>query len=110
MDFMVHLNSGKPDFWPFYLPYHRCILACSAFYFMISLGYQSLKRSIMKKLTFILCLLAIASSSFATDVNEEVLKIFSAKPIPMPKHYLVGTETGLHGLFHQKRRQLPRYV
>ncbi len=31
----------------------------------------------MKKLTFILCLLATTLSSFAADVNEEVLKIFS---------------------------------
>ncbi len=31
----------------------------------------------MKKLTFLLCLLAVTLSSFAADVNEEVLKIFN---------------------------------
>jgi len=31
----------------------------------------------MKQLTFLLCLLAVTLSSFAADVNEEVLKIFN---------------------------------
>jgi hypothetical protein len=31
----------------------------------------------MKKLSFLLCLLAVTLSSFAADVNEEVLKIFN---------------------------------
>jgi hypothetical protein len=38
---------------------------------------NSLKRSIMKKLTFILGLLALSLGSFATEINEEVLKVFS---------------------------------